>query len=68
MNTNSLIALGVALAGERGLWAVAPGLATVIGIVFVLFVIASWREGTRARQPRASTQFNVEDFQRRLAA
>ena len=68
MNANSLIAVGVAVAGEGMLCAVAPGLATVIGVVLALFVIASWREGVRSKHPRASMQFNVEDFQRRLAA
>lgn len=68
MNANSLIAVGVAVAGEGMLCAVAPGLATVVGVVLALFVIASWREGVRSKHPRASMQFNVEDFQRRLAA
>jgi hypothetical protein len=68
MNKNSLIGLGVAVAAEWLLWATAPGLATVTGVVLALFMIASWREGVRARQPRATARFNVEDFQRRLAA
>jgi hypothetical protein len=68
MNTNSLITLAVAGAGEGLLWAVAPGLATVFGVVLALFVIASWREGVRARHPKAAAQFNLEDYQRRLAA
>jgi hypothetical protein len=68
MNTNSLIAVGVAVAGEGVLWAVAPGLATVVGVMLALFVVGSWREGVRSKQPRTSMKFNVEDFQRRLAA
>jgi hypothetical protein len=68
MNTTSLTALGIGIAAEGLLWAVAPGLATIVGIIVALFIVASCREGIRTRHPLASAKFNVEDFQRRLAA
>jgi hypothetical protein len=65
MKNNSLVLLMGTAAAESLLWLMAPGLATVVGVVLGLFMIASWREGGRMRHPRACTSFNVDDFQRR---
>jgi hypothetical protein len=68
MQKNSLMIVAGAIAVEGVLWALAPGLATMTGAVLGLFIIASWREGSRMKHPTACTTLNVEDFQRRLAA
>jgi hypothetical protein len=68
MKTNPPMSLGIGIVAEGLLWALAPGLAMVVGVIVALFIIASWREGLRTKHPLASAQFNVEDFQRRLAA
>jgi hypothetical protein len=65
MKNNSLMLLMGTLAVESLLWMMAPGLATVAGVVLGLFTVASWCEGGRVRNPRACTSFNVDDFQRR---
>ena len=65
MKNNSMMLVMGTLAAEGILWMVAPGLATVTGVVLGLFVIASWREGSKTRQSGTSTNFNVDDFQRR---
>ena len=66
MKSNSLMLLMGTVVGEGMLWLVAPGLATVAGVVLGLFTIASWREGSRLKRAKACTGFNVDDFQRRL--
>jgi len=65
MKSNSLMLIAGTLAAESMLWLVAPGLATMAGVVLALFTIASWREGARTKGPRACTSFNVDDFERR---
>ena len=66
MKNNSMILLMGTLVAEGMLWMVAPGLATVAGVVLGLFTIASWREGSRMRHTSVSVGSSVEDFQRRL--
>ena len=66
MKSNSLMLLAGALAVEGILWLLAPGLATVAGVVLGLFAIASRHEGARMKHSRASNNFGVDDFQRRL--
>jgi hypothetical protein len=68
MKNKSLMLLMGTAAAEGVLWLLAPGLATVVGVVFGLSTIASWREGSRMRHPRACMNFNVDDFQRRSGA
>jgi hypothetical protein len=69
MKNNSLMLLMGTLAAEGILWKVAPGLATMAGVVLGLFMIASWCEGSKAKHSNASTiSNNVEDFQRRVGA
>jgi hypothetical protein len=67
MNRNSLMLLMGTLAAESILWLVVPGLATVVGVVLGLFMVASWREGSR-RHSSACASFGAEDFQRRSSA
>jgi hypothetical protein len=68
MKNNSLMIVAGAVAAEGVLWGLAPGLATMMGVVLGLFVIALWREGASMSHPTTCTKFNVEDFQRRMAA
>jgi hypothetical protein len=65
MKSNSLMLLAGTVVAESMLWLVAPGLATMAGVVLALFTIASWREGHNTKHPRSCTSFNVDDFQRR---
>jgi hypothetical protein len=66
MKINAIMLLVGTVAAEGMLWLVAPGLATMAGVVLGLFAIASQREGARIRNSRASNSFSVDDFQRRL--
>lgn len=68
MKSNSLMFLMGTVAAESMLWIVAPGLATVAGVVLGLFAIASWRDGARMRRSRVCASFSVDDFQRRSSA
>jgi hypothetical protein len=68
MKNNSLMLLMGTVAAEGMLWLVAPGLATMAGVVLGLFAIASWRDGSSMRHSKACTSFNVDDFQRRSSA
>ena len=68
MKNNSLILLMGTVAAESMLWFVAPGLATMAGVVLGLFAIASWCDGAGMRRSKACATFNVDDFQRRSSA
>jgi len=68
MKSNSLMLLMGTLVAGGVLWQVAPGLATMAGVVLGLFTIASWHEGSRMRDSMGCTNFSVDDFQRRSNA
>jgi hypothetical protein len=68
MKTNSLMLLVGTVAAESMLWLVAPGLATMTGVVLALSAIASWREAAGIRRSKVCSSLNVDDFQRRLSA
>jgi hypothetical protein len=65
MNANSWLFLIWTATGGTILWLLAPGLATVLGVVLGLFAIASWKEGAKTRNMFISN--NIDDFKQRVS-